>query len=147
MPTSKASVTRWILASLTKETMTGAFVSNFLICSKAYSSLVPHFLDLPMHVRSHKRLDIVEIPRRADPGKLPTLDWFWGFGASTVASTLLLEICSPSPVSTSPLYSKLSQLMYSKLSPCSSNLRITLSRFSSCFLWSQPSTLTLSCRL
>ena len=147
MPTSKAFVTRRILASLTKETMTRAFVSNFLICSKAYSSLVPHFLDLPMHVRSHKRLDIVEIPRRADPGKLPTLDWFWGFGASTVASTLLLEICSPSPVSTSPLYSKLSQPMYSKLSPCSSNLRITLSRFSSCFLWSQPSTLTLSCRL
>ena len=74
MPTSKAFVTRRILASLTKETMTRAFVSNFLICSKAYSSLVPHFLDLPMHVRSHKRLDIVEIPRRADPGKLLSLD-------------------------------------------------------------------------
>ena len=74
MPTSKAFVTRWILASLTKETMTGAFFSNFLICSKAYSSLVPHFLDLPMHVRSHTWLDIVEIPRRADPGKLLTLD-------------------------------------------------------------------------
>ena len=147
MPTSKAFVTRRILASSTNENMTGAFVSNFLICSKAYSSLVPHFLDLPMHTRSHKRLDIVEIPRRADPGKLLTLDWFWGFGASTVASTLLLEICSPSLVSTSPMYSKLSQPMYSKLSPCSSNLRITLSKFSSCFLWSRPTTLTLSCRL
>lgn len=74
MPTSKAFVTRRILASLTKEKMTGAFVSNFLICSKAYSSLVPHFLDLPMHAWSHKRLDIVKIPRRADPGKLLTLD-------------------------------------------------------------------------
>ena len=109
---------------------TVTFVSNFLICSKAYSSLVPHFLDLPMHVRSLERFDIVEIPRRADPGKLLTLDWFWGFGASTVASTFLLEICNPSPVSTSP--------MYSKLSPCFSNLRITLSRFSSCLLWSRP---------
>ena len=74
MPTSKAFVIRRVLASLTKENMTRAFVSNFLICSKAYSSLVPHLLDLPMHVRSHKRLDIVEIPRRTDPGKLLSLD-------------------------------------------------------------------------
>ena len=151
MPTSKAFVTRRILASLTKETMTRAFVSNFLIRSKAYSSLVPHFLGLPMHVRSHKRLDIVEIPRRADPGKLLSLDWFWGFGASTVASTLLLEICRPSPVSTFPMYSKflapMTHFSQLRVSSCSSNLRITLSRFSSCFLWSRPTTLTLSCRL
>ena len=95
MPTSKAFVTRRMLAPLTKETMTGAFVSNFLICSKAYSSLVPHFLDLPMHVRPHKRLDIVEIPRRTDPGKLLSLDWFWGFGASTCRFHSLLGDLQP----------------------------------------------------
>ena len=44
--------------------MTGALISNFLICSKASLSLVPHFLDLPVHVRSHKGLDIVENPGR-----------------------------------------------------------------------------------
>lgn len=43
--------------------MTGA-LSNFLIYSKASLSLVPHFLDLPVHVRSHKGLDIVENPGR-----------------------------------------------------------------------------------
>ena len=44
--------------------MTGALIGNFLICSKASLSLVPDFLDLPVHVRSHKGPDIVENPGR-----------------------------------------------------------------------------------
>ena len=119
--------------------MTGTPISNFLICSKASLSLVPHFLDLPVHVRSHKGLDIVENPRRefgTELGISREASYFrliLGFGASTIASILLLEICSPSPVSTSPMYSKFLAPMthFSQLwvSPCSSNLRITLSRF------------------
>lgn len=111
--TGDVSGTRRVSASLAKWAMTGAFFSNFLICSKASSSLVSHFQDLPVLVRSHKRLDIVENPGMdfaqnwADPRKLLTSDGFWGLGASTTASTLLLEICSPSPVSDSPMYSML----------------------------------------
>ena len=39
----------------------------------------------------------------ADLKKLLTSDGFLGLGASTIASTLFLETCSPSPVRTSPI--------------------------------------------
>ena len=58
------------------------FGSNFLICLKVSSSLVPYLQGLPLHVRSHQELDIAENPRMnfaqnwEDPQKYRT-NVFW----------------------------------------------------------------------
>ena len=97
--------------------MTGAFVSNFLICSKSSSYLVPHFQDLPVHVRSHNGLDIVE-----------TQGWVWHrighiprsfsfricFGVLVRQQSLPLSSWRPAapPVRTSTMYSMLFKLAH-----------------------------------
>ena len=112
--------------------MTKAPISNFLICSKASLSLVSHFLDLPVHVRSHKGLDIVENPGREFGTEL---------GISREASYFRLILWFHSPLGDlQPLsrehFSHVLQALGSNdtlftvmVIPCSSNLRITLSRF------------------
>ena len=137
--------------------MTGALISNFLICSKASLSLVPHFLDLPVHVRSHKGLDIVENPGREFGTEL-------GISREASCFRLILGFRCVNDRFHSPLgdlqplsrehFSHVLQALGSNDTlftvmgqPMLFKLAYYFVKVSSCSLWSRPATLTLSCRL
>ena len=127
--------------------MTGALISNFLICSKASLSLEPYFLDLPVHVRSHKGLDIVENPGREFGTEL---------GISREASYFRLILWFHSPLGDlQPLsrahFSHVLQALGSNDTlftvmghPMLFKLACYFVKVSSCSIWSRPAKLSVS---